>query len=528
MKKILLIIILLLTPTLVNAETNYLYDVLKNEAENNGLAKEYTGEHHDSFIKEPSKKIYHWYAENDDEGNQVIEKNNVIFGGFCWQMIRTTDTGGVKLIYNGVPDEDKCNNNGNDSTIGLSSFNQARNSVAYAGYMFNPDTALISRTDEYTPRYGTRFAESFSYSDNNFNLINTSSILNTTHHYGCLNGLSSCSQIAYYYWLTNGYYQYIVYDSNKTIDEVLNDMLSSNNVNSSNSNIKELIDNWYQENLNSFSNFIEDTIYCNDRSIIDLGGWNPNGGNTNGYPLKFKNNDINQNLICTNETDKFSISNDLAKLDYPVGLLTRTEFELLNNNIIRKTGVTYYTLSPGSFYVSSPEIISINSSGSISVISNITTNQGIRPSISLKSKTKYNNGDGSKENPYIIDTSNYYKVIVEEPVKKGDIEFEVEDISNLQEGEEVKFKIKPVKGYVLKDLSIIDEEDNDVDYKTTDNINFKFTMPATDVIIKPQYKEIESNILNPQTKGQILLIIISIIIVGIITTLYIKKKKRLT
>ena len=35
MKKILfLIIILLLTPTLVNAETNYLYDVLKNEAEN--------------------------------------------------------------------------------------------------------------------------------------------------------------------------------------------------------------------------------------------------------------------------------------------------------------------------------------------------------------------------------------------------------------------------------------------------------------------------------------------------------------
>ena len=58
----------------------------------------------------------------------------------------------------------------------------------------------------------------------------------------------------------------------------------------SNSNIKELIDNWYQENLNSFSNFIEDTIYCNDRSIIDLGGWNPNGGNTNGYPLKFKNN----------------------------------------------------------------------------------------------------------------------------------------------------------------------------------------------------------------------------------------------
>ena len=78
MKKLLVPILLLIMfiPLYVNAETKYLYDVLKDEAENGGLAREYTGEHHDSFTEEPSRKIYHWYANNGDEGNQVLEKNN--------------------------------------------------------------------------------------------------------------------------------------------------------------------------------------------------------------------------------------------------------------------------------------------------------------------------------------------------------------------------------------------------------------------------------------------------------------------
>ena len=36
----------------------------------------------------------------------AVTNNNVLFAGFCWQMVRTTSTGGVKLIYNGKPDAD--------------------------------------------------------------------------------------------------------------------------------------------------------------------------------------------------------------------------------------------------------------------------------------------------------------------------------------------------------------------------------------------------------------------------------------
>ena len=86
-----------------------LYNVLKLEATTGGLAKEYTGEHQDSMDPSLStKKIYHWYANNDAEATAILDKNNVIFADHCWQMIRTTDTGGVKMIYNGEAEDGKC------------------------------------------------------------------------------------------------------------------------------------------------------------------------------------------------------------------------------------------------------------------------------------------------------------------------------------------------------------------------------------------------------------------------------------
>ena len=106
MKKIYytLLVLLFLVPLMTNAETKKLYDVFKEEAESgSGLVHEYTGEHKDSFSETGTEKIYHWYAENETIAYTILDKWNVTFGGFCWQAYRTTDTGGVKLIYNGVP-----------------------------------------------------------------------------------------------------------------------------------------------------------------------------------------------------------------------------------------------------------------------------------------------------------------------------------------------------------------------------------------------------------------------------------------
>lgn len=518
MKKIIiLILLLLLTPTLVNAETKYLYDILKNEAESNGLAKEYTGEHHDSFTEEPSKKIYHWYTENDEKVNQILEKNNIIFGNFCWQIIRTTDTGGTKVIYNGMAINNQCNNTGEDTLIGYSEFNVNYGSPAYAGYMYNSDT-LVGYKDN-TITSGSLFGNGVTYTNGIYTLTDTSTTYDDNHHYSCNNTTGSCSIVRYYYYGDD----YLELNDGRDITKALQDMLSDDNVNKKDSTVKTMIDTWFQNNLLDNFNLLEDTIFCNNRTITSLGSFNPNGGGT--YEgLKFRDNVLNNNLKCVNVTDQFSVSNDKAKLKYPVGLLSVPEMDLFDNEMFRSSGEWYWLSSPSSFVAINSYIYNLfpdgswYSNGSSSV-------RGVRPAISLKHNSKIISGDGSKNNPYIIDTTKYYKVTVEKEIKNGDIEFETENINNLPEGEEVKFKIVPNKGYILKDISITDENNNKIDYTTTDNINFRFTMPATDVTINPQYKEIESNIINPNTKRQILLIVISVIILSIMTFIFIKKKK---
>ena len=87
-----------------------LYSVLEDAAAEGTYATQYTGSHHDSFTEEPTKNIYHWYATNATNGTAILDKNNVLFAGQCWQMIRTTDTGGVKMIYNGEAEDGKCLN----------------------------------------------------------------------------------------------------------------------------------------------------------------------------------------------------------------------------------------------------------------------------------------------------------------------------------------------------------------------------------------------------------------------------------
>ena len=127
-----------------------LYEVFQKEAETTGLAIEYTGEHHDSFTEEPSKKIYHWYAPTgtagDNLANQILDKNNVIFAGYCWRMIRTTDTGGVKLLYNGAVVDGTCSDTNPQSHFGYSDiFSEEMG----ANYYYAPNYSFDDTTNKF-------------------------------------------------------------------------------------------------------------------------------------------------------------------------------------------------------------------------------------------------------------------------------------------------------------------------------------------------------------------------------------------
>ena len=41
---------------------------------------------------------------------------------------------------------------------------------------------------------------------------------------------------------------------------------------STSSNIKDVIDEWYNDNMINYTGYLEDTVWCNDRSILNNTG----------------------------------------------------------------------------------------------------------------------------------------------------------------------------------------------------------------------------------------------------------------
>lgn len=91
-------------------QSSKIYKVLEDSYNNKTNVEKYTGEHNDSLDNNSTKDIY-YFKDKSDNNYTINEKNNVLFANHCWKIIRTTDNGGVRLIYNGEPDENyQCGN----------------------------------------------------------------------------------------------------------------------------------------------------------------------------------------------------------------------------------------------------------------------------------------------------------------------------------------------------------------------------------------------------------------------------------
>ncbi len=451
-------------------------------------AKEYTGNKSTFNGKE---KVYYYYGE--------AKNNNVIFGNYCWKIVRTTDTGGVKMIYDGVPSEDgECKNSGTASALtkeqmGLDSSTVAfkrypADVPAYLGYMYNKvydvdyfssseksqtinsgaDSIVVSSqiidngdetvtltspievsSDEWTTDYEKyssyytcgnsnltcsknimrhitntsnnsysyvvvskiyKYGNSVKYENGKYTLIDIVNIDNPTesdlinnHHYSCFSDTDTCSEVNYIYYQS----YYIKLTLGDTIEDALKKMLSADDVNEKSSDIKQAIDYWYLNNMTNYTTYLEDTVWCNDRSIDSLGGWNPNGGSIS---AEIEFNPINySDLICPNMSDRFTVSdeNGNGALTYPVGLLTRQENGLAYrgyNTSPFASGSSFWGMSPYSFDRASA-LFYTDRDGFYNVVIGATFPSSVRPVISLKPGIGYTSGNGSSETPYIIEVT---------------------------------------------------------------------------------------------------------------------------
>ena len=282
--------------------------------------------------------------------------NNIIFNNMCWKIIRTTETDGIKIIYNGVPTGGKCEiQTGEATQIGTSAFNETSNDNTYVGYM-----------------YGTAGSDNYEATHAN---INDSTIKT---------------------YIDNWYNQ----NFDETTTAKLEDTIFCND----------------RSTKAYDANTIGRTSYS---SYGDLGyGTNATLYGVAHRASQYSTNP-NPSLVCLNQNDKFTVDskNGNGKLTNPVGLITLDEVVLAGFNTqcsnendyfdttnYLYTNKDYWTLSPtvSDRGEGKPNIGRVSSGGSVKAYY-MQTNLGVRPVVSLADSTLVNsNGEGTSTNPYVV------------------------------------------------------------------------------------------------------------------------------
>ena len=283
--------------------------------------------------------------------------NNIIFNNMCWKIIRTTETGGIKIIYNGIPTDGKCEIQTGDTTqIGTSRFNEDYEDNAYVGYMYG----TVGSTTYEATHENKNDSTIKTYIDNwysqNFDETTTSKLEDTIF----CNDRSTKA-----------------YDAN-TIGNI---------------------------NFSSFG----DLGYGKNYTFYGVA-----------HRASYYSNNPNPSLVCQNNNDKFTVSskNGNGVLSYPVGLITLDEvvlagFNTRYSNESDYEDTTNYLYTNSNYWTFSPVMLDNFAYGQATVgavddfgkVENIYAGYvtGVRPVVSLKSETFIEpTGEGTSTNPYVV------------------------------------------------------------------------------------------------------------------------------
>ena len=266
--------------------------------------------------------------------------NNLVFGGFCWKIVRTTATGGIRIIYNGEK-------NG-DNSCGTAAGNNTERTYTQ-NHIKMTRGALDGDNYTYTQGTGT---STFPYN--------------------------------------------VQYQGNKYVGY----MYETNEENDTDSNLKRVLDAWYGANLTTNDSKIDDSIYCNDRTYTTSGNtriYCPYTRAQNGTPTTLCSRTIDAFGVSSgNKKSTYKvgfITSDeemLAGRSWNYGMK-----DYLYNNRYYWTGTPSNNSSSSSAYVFYLYSASrINSSMVDGIV-------GVRPVITLKANLSYT-GTGTLTDPFIV------------------------------------------------------------------------------------------------------------------------------
>ena len=380
------------------------------------------------------------YSTADDEGTSyyyrgIVGGNYVKFANKYWRIIRINGDNSVRLIYDGTTPHENGESSSNRQ-VGYSAFNSRWSDNAYVGYMYG-DTSTnevkewtyaftysgLSATAKYY--FGTEYT--FDKNNNAFKLSGTLEAMtlseyNTKHANDKLYTIFSPSSTATSQRM-NHVEKYVSPTSMSVkAVEYASPSLENATSNTTNSTMKTYLEDWYKNNLSSYSDRIStNASFCNDREIsteknsnyVNLGyGAVPT---IYGYErfYSWAGRMTGPRLTCSNVNDKFTTSNSTIgnkKLTSPIGLITADEVNMAGANTNYKnqlfylyTGKYYWTMSPADFnYWGTAGVFMVDNSGELDGYG-ISYDFGVRPVINLGSSNLQFTGSGTKDDPYVIE-----------------------------------------------------------------------------------------------------------------------------
>ncbi|MBO5120360.1 MAG: hypothetical protein J6C28_01575 [Bacilli bacterium] len=335
-----------------------------------------------------------------------VTNNHVRFAGFCWKIVRTTDTGGVKIIYNGFPVNGSCSNTGEATHIALSAFND-NTSPTYVGYMYG-DVYLATEKDMSSQSATYIYGNDVNWDGSSYTLVDTKSSSSwstdysslSTYHYTCFNSSGTCTKVYYINsYESSTYVYYLTLENGRNIDDAKIAMFANKN----NSTAKSVIDGWFANFMIAHVDSLEDTVFCNDRTLVSGPLYSKDNSSSRSY---FKAYNISTPVLtCSNTRDSFTVNstNGNGMLTYPVGLLTSSEYKLAGvaDGTYLDNDQTQWTMSPYYFNDINADMASITTSMTFDN-ERVEEPKGIRPVVSLKPGIQVFGGDGSATMPYLV------------------------------------------------------------------------------------------------------------------------------
>ena len=190
------------------------------------------------------------------------------------------------------------------------------------------------------------------------------------------------------------------------------------------STIKTYIDSWYNDNLKDYAYAIEDTIYCNDRSIAPVDNYagftftkTGKGIENTAYSNALRNYaEHTPSLKCVNKNDRFTVNNSIgnAKLTNPIALITTDEaymagaftYNFIDDSYIKNTdfylysGDWYWTMTPFAAAGGRTLVGDVFYGGDLDN-GVVSSTGGLRPVVSLSSDA-ISGGKGTMDDPWIV------------------------------------------------------------------------------------------------------------------------------